>query len=56
MIQKPIENSTINFVAPLIFNTDTKKMAQMIINDRLDYGVTEPISSFFPEEKTTEDE
>jgi flagellar assembly factor FliW len=56
MIQKPIENSTINFVAPLIFNTDTKKMAQMIINDRLDYGVTEPISSFFPEDKTTEDE
>jgi flagellar assembly factor FliW len=51
MIQKPIENSTINFVAPLIFNTDTKKMAQMIINDRLDYGVTEPISSFFPEDK-----
>jgi flagellar assembly factor FliW len=56
MIQKPIETSTINFVAPLIFNTDTKKMAQMIINDRLDYGVTEPISSFFPEDKTTEDE
>ena len=51
MIQKPIENSTINFVAPLIFNTDTKKMAQMIINDRLDYRVTEPISSFFPEDK-----
>lgn len=49
MIQKPIENSTVNFVAPLIFNTDSKLMAQMIINDRQDYGVTEVIKSFFPE-------
>jgi flagellar assembly factor FliW len=47
MIQKPIENSTVNFIAPLIFNTDNQTMAQMIINDRLDYGVTEVISSFF---------
>ena len=47
MIQKPIENSTVNFVAPLIFNTDNKLMAQMIINDRQDYGVTEVIKSFF---------
>ncbi len=46
MIQKPIENSTINFVAPLIFNTDTQTMLQYIINDRFDYGVAEPISSF----------
>ena len=52
MIQKPIENSTVNFVAPLIFNTDTKTMAQMIINDRQDYGVTEPISSFFSKEES----
>jgi flagellar assembly factor FliW len=50
MIQKPIEDSTVNFVAPLIFNTDTKVMAQMIINDRQDYGVTEAISSFLPKE------
>jgi len=51
MIQKPIENSTINFVAPLIFNTDNQYMAQMIINDRPDYGLTEPISSFFSKEE-----
>jgi len=50
MIQKPIEDSTINFVAPLIFNTDTQVMAQMIINDRQDYGVTEAISSFLPKD------
>ncbi|MEA3523534.1 MAG: flagellar assembly protein FliW, partial [Campylobacterota bacterium] len=50
MIQKPIEKSTVNFVAPLIFNTDTQVMAQMIINDNQDYGVTEVISSFLPKE------
>ncbi len=50
MIQKPIENSTVNFVAPLIFNTDTQAMAQMIINDRQDYGVTEAIASFLPKD------
>ncbi len=51
MIQKPIENSTVNFVAPLIFNTDNRYMAQMIINDRVDYGVAEVIKSFFSKEK-----
>ncbi len=51
MIQKPIENSTINFVAPLIFNTDTKTMAQMIINDKPEYGVTEVIASFLPKDE-----
>ncbi len=50
MIQKPIENSTVNFVAPLIFNTDNQSMLQYIINDRFDYGVAEPISEFLPQE------
>ncbi len=47
MIQNPIEKSTINFAAPLIFNTDVQLMAQHIINDRPEYGVTEVIDSFF---------
>lgn len=51
MIQKPLENSTVNFAAPLIFNVDSKLMAQMIINDRQDYGVVEVIKSFFTEDK-----
>ena len=46
MIQNPIENSTINFAAPLVFNTDTKKMAQVIISDNPDYGLTEPIKKY----------
>ncbi len=51
MIQKPLENSTVNFAAPLIFNVDSKLMAQMIINDRQDYGVVEVIKSFFTEDE-----
>jgi flagellar assembly factor FliW len=46
MIQKPLENSTVNFAAPLIFNTDNQSMAQMIINDNPEYGLTEPIAAF----------
>ena len=50
MIQNPIEKSTVNFAAPLIFNTDAQLMAQHIINDRPEYGVTEVIDSFFPKD------
>ena len=54
MIQKPIENSTVNFVAPLIFNTDTQSMLQYIINDRFDYGVAEPVSAFLTQDGSDE--
>jgi len=46
IIQKPIENSYINFVAPLIFNTDTNKAAQIIIQESTEYGVAEKISDY----------
>jgi len=46
IIQTPIENSYINFVAPLIFNTDTKKAAQIILQDNNGYGVAEKISDY----------
>ncbi len=46
LIQLPIENSIVNFIGPLVFNTDTKKVAQVIINDSNKYGVAEKISSF----------
>ncbi len=51
MIQNPIEKSTVNFVAPLIFNTDTQSMAQHLINDNPQYGIIEPIDSFFSKAK-----
>jgi flagellar assembly factor FliW len=46
LIQKPIEDSLVNFVAPLIFNTDTNKAIQLILQETTTYGVAEKISSF----------
>lgn len=46
ILHSPIEKSTINFVAPLIFNTDTQTMAQIIIDNRSDFGIAEPIKNY----------
>ena len=46
LIETPIEESIINFVGPLIFNTDTHKAAQIILSESREYGVAEKISSF----------
>ncbi len=46
LIQNPIENSIVNFIAPLIFNTDNKKAAQVILSDTKEYGIAEKISDF----------
>lgn len=43
VIQDPIEDSLINFAAPLLFNTDTKQVAQGILDH---YDVVEKISTF----------
>ena len=50
VIQNPIEKSVVNFIAPIVFNTDNQTMAQVIISDSARYGIAEPISSF-PEAK-----
>lgn len=49
ILQTPIENSTINFVAPLIFNTDNQTMAQIIVDNRTDFGIAEPIKKYLKE-------
>ena len=46
VIQNPIEDSLINFLAPLIFNTDTKKAGQLILSDSQKYGIAEKISDY----------
>ena len=46
LIQTPIEESIVNFIGPLVFNTDVHKMAQIIISDSKKYGVAEKISDF----------
>ena len=46
IIQEPIENSIVNFIGPIVFNTDTNKASQIIITDVKEYGVAESISNF----------
>ena len=46
LIQTPIEESIVNFIGPLIFNTDNNKAVQIILPDADKYGVAEKISSF----------
>ncbi len=46
LIQSPIENSVINFVGPVVFNTDNNKAAQIILQDSQKFGVAEKISTF----------
>ena len=48
VIQKPLENSTINFLAPIIVNNDNNKIAQAILNTKNhpDFGMAEKIKSF----------
>ncbi len=48
IIQNPIENSTINFLAPLIFNKSKKIMGQIVLDNNIykDYGIIEYISNY----------
>ncbi|WP_304545227.1 flagellar assembly protein FliW [Sulfurimonas microaerophilic] len=48
IIQKPLEKSTINFLAPLIINHDNNYLAQAILDPKKypDYGIAESIESF----------
>lgn len=48
IIQKPLENSYINFLAPIIVNEDNKTIGQAILNRDAhpDFGMTEKLSSF----------
>lgn len=46
LIQTPIEDSVVNFIGPLVFNSDVNKAAQIILADSKEYGVAEKISSF----------
>ena len=48
IIQKPLEKSVINFLAPIIINLDKKILTQVILdpNKHPDYGMAETIESF----------
>lgn len=48
VIQKPLEKSTINFLAPVVINRDNNALAQAILDPKKypDYGMAETIESF----------
>ncbi|MCF6310310.1 MAG: flagellar assembly protein FliW [Sulfurimonas sp.] len=46
LIQSPIEDSVINFIGPVVFNTDNSRAAQIVLQESTKYGVAEKISSF----------
>lgn len=48
VIQDPLDESCINFLAPLIFNQDNGTMAQAVLDvkDHPDFGFAEPIKKF----------
>ncbi|MEN4053057.1 MULTISPECIES: flagellar assembly protein FliW [Sulfurimonas] len=48
IIQKPLEKSVINFLAPIVINLDKKVLAQVILDPKKhpDYGMAETIESF----------
>ncbi len=48
LIQKPLEKSTINFLAPIIINNDNKTVAQVVLEPKQnpDFGMAERIESF----------
>lgn len=45
LIQNPIQNSVVNFAAPMIFNTDNNKAAQIVLTDS-SFGVADRISAY----------
>ncbi len=48
VIQKPLEMSTVNFLAPIIINHDNNKLAQTVLEPKKhpDFGMAETIESF----------
>lgn len=52
VIQTPLDHSTVNFVAPFIFNTDNQTMVQIILDGKSaqGQGMAEPISDFMNKE------
>ena len=50
VIQKPLDQSVINFLAPIVINHDNNKLAQIVLDPmkHQDFGVAETIESFRP--------
>ena len=58
ILDTPLENSHVNFIAPLVFNTAEELMGQVILDGAKypDYGIAEPMKKYLQiqEEKESE--
>ena len=52
LIQKPLEKSTVNFLAPIVINEENKALAQVVLEPKQhpDFGMAERIDSFKQED------
>jgi flagellar assembly factor FliW len=48
VVQTPLEDSLINFLAPFVFNFDTQSVAQVVLDNTTypQYGILEPFNKF----------
>ncbi|OIP54719.1 MAG: flagellar biosynthesis protein FliW [Helicobacteraceae bacterium CG2_30_36_10] len=46
LIQTPIEDSMVNFIGPLVFNTNNHKAAQIILTENNKFSMVEKISTY----------
>jgi len=51
VIQKPLEESLINFLAPIVINEDNKTLAQVVLDPKAypEFEMAEPIKNFIKE-------
>ncbi|KIM11415.1 MAG: flagellar assembly protein FliW [Sulfuricurvum sp. PC08-66] len=52
VIHNPIEESTVNFLAPIIMNTDNHTLVQLILDSSKypEYGISVPIKNFIKQQ------
>ena len=52
VVQKPLEESVINFLAPIVVNEDNKTLAQVVLDPRThpEFEMAEPIKKFIKED------
>lgn len=55
VVQKPVENSIVNFLAPLVFNMDNGTMGQAVLSskDYPDFGVSKQIKEYLKDKKAS---
>jgi flagellar assembly factor FliW len=48
VVQTPLDESLINFLAPFVFNFDNQSVAQVVLDNTTypDYGILEPFNKF----------